>query len=58
LQPIYTGENFGYSAVEARTAGVPVNLSEYVGVFQEVLQDDAGITVFHDAEGIVKKSLC
>ena len=48
-------ENFGYSAVEAMAAGVPVILSEYVGIYREVLQDDAGIIVSHDLEDIVKK---
>jgi glycosyltransferase involved in cell wall biosynthesis len=51
----YPGENFGHSAVEAMAAGVPVILSEYVGIYQEVLQDDAGIIVSHDSEDIVKK---
>jgi|WetSurSiteA1Bulk_404760.scaffolds.fasta_scaffold15084_2 glycosyltransferase involved in cell wall biosynthesis len=48
-------ENFGHSAVEAMAAGVPVILSEYVGIYREVLQDDAGIIVSHDSENIAKK---
>jgi glycosyltransferase involved in cell wall biosynthesis len=48
-------ENFGYSAVEAMAAGVPVILSEYVGIFRDVLQDDSGIIVSHDMDDITKK---
>ena len=51
----YPGDNFGCSAVEAMAAGVPVILSEYVGIYKEVLQDDAGITVSFDAEDTAKK---
>jgi len=51
----YPGENFGHSAVEAMAAGVPVILSEYVGIYRDVLEDDAGIIVSHDSEDIAKK---
>ena len=50
----YPGENFGYSAVEAMVAGVPVILSEYVGIYREVIQDKAGVIVSHEPGEIAK----
>ena len=36
-------------------AGVPVILSEYVGIYRGVLKDGAGIIVSHNSEEIAKK---
>jgi glycosyltransferase involved in cell wall biosynthesis len=51
----YPGENFGHSAVEAIAAGVPVILSEYVGISRDVIKDNTGIIVSHDPEEMAKK---
>ncbi len=48
----YPGENFGNAAVEAMLAGVPVLLSEHVGICQEVSTDGAGVVVPLDVETI------
>ncbi len=53
----YPGENFGYSAVEAMAAGVPVILSRHVGIYPEVLRDGAGIVISHDSDDICKEVL-
>ncbi len=39
------GENFGYTAVEAMGAGVPVLMSEHVGICREVEADGAAFVV-------------
>jgi glycosyltransferase involved in cell wall biosynthesis len=41
----HPGENFGYVAVEAMLSGVPVLLSEHVGISREVAADGAGLVV-------------
>lgn len=41
----HPGENFGNAAVEAMLAGVPVLLSEHVGISREVAADGAGVVV-------------
>jgi glycosyltransferase involved in cell wall biosynthesis len=41
----HSGENFGNAAVEAMLAGVPVLLSEHVGICREVQADGAGMVV-------------
>jgi glycosyltransferase involved in cell wall biosynthesis len=41
----YPGENFGNAAVEAMLSGVPVLVSEHVGISREVLQDGSGVVV-------------
>jgi len=46
----HPGENFGNAAVEAMLAGVPVLLSENVGICQEVIADGAGVVVPLDVE--------
>lgn len=45
LTLVSTHENFGYAAVEAMVAGLPVLLSEHVGISREVLADGAGLVV-------------
>jgi len=47
-------ENFGNSAVEAMLAGVPVLLSQHVGISREVLADGAGVVVPLSAEAIAQ----
>ena len=42
---VSAGENFGNVAVEAMLAGVPVLLSEHVGISREVAADGAGVVV-------------
>jgi len=41
----WPGENFGYAAVEAMAAGVPVLVSKHVGICREVEADGAGCVV-------------
>jgi len=41
----HSGENFGNVAVEAMLAGVPVLVSEHVGICREVQADGAGMVV-------------
>jgi glycosyltransferase involved in cell wall biosynthesis len=45
LTLVSTHENFGYAAVEAMLAGLPVLVSENVGISREVLADGAGLVV-------------
>jgi glycosyltransferase involved in cell wall biosynthesis len=41
----HPGENFGYAAVEAMFAGIPVLVSNHVGISREVVADGAGVAV-------------
>ena len=45
ILPAYEGENFGNAAVEAMAAGVPVLVSENVGICDAVRKDGAGMVV-------------
>jgi len=54
LTLVSTGENFGYVAVEAMLAGVPVLLSEHVGICHEVQVDGAGMVVPLKEEAIAQ----
>lgn len=45
-------ENFGNAAVEAMFAGVPVLVSEHVGICREVAADGAGVVVPLEVEAI------
>jgi glycosyltransferase involved in cell wall biosynthesis len=47
-------ENFGNAAVEAMLAGVPVLLSEHVGICREVAADGAGVVVPLKVEAIAE----
>jgi len=48
-------ENFCYAAVEAMAAGVPVMLSEHVGISREVEADGAGVIVPAEVEAVANK---
>lgn len=50
--PAYEGENFGNAAVEAMAAGVPVLVSENVGICDAVREDGAGLVVPVDENAI------
>lgn len=50
----YPGENFGNAAVEAMLAGVPVLVSEQVGICREVAADGAGVVVPLTVEAIAR----
>ncbi|RLC74882.1 MAG: hypothetical protein DRI61_15885, partial [Chloroflexi bacterium] len=50
--PAYEGENFGNAAVEAMAAGVPVLISENVGICDAVREDGAGLVVPVDEDAI------
>ena len=50
----HPGENFGNAAVEAMLAGVPVLLSEHVGICREVTADGAGMVVPLEVEVIAE----
>ena len=52
LALVSANENFGYTAVEAMLAGIPVLVSEHVGICQEVLADGAGMVVPLKVEAI------
>jgi len=45
-------ENFGYAAVEAMAAGIPVLVSENVGICDAVKEDGAGLVVPVDEDAI------
>ncbi len=47
-------ENFGNAAVEAMLAGVPVLVSEHVGICREVAADGAGVVVPLNVEAIAE----
>jgi len=48
----HPGENFGNAAVEAMLGGVPVLVSEHVGICREVAADGAGVVVPLSVEAI------
>jgi len=50
----YPGENFGNAAVEAMLAGVPVLVSEHVGICREVAEDGAGRVVPLKVEAVAQ----
>jgi glycosyltransferase involved in cell wall biosynthesis len=50
----HPGENFGNAAVEAMLAGVPVLVSEHVGICREVAADGAGVVVPLKVEAIAE----
>ena len=47
-----TGDNFGYTAVEALAIGVPILVSENVGIAPQVIDANAGLLVSVSPEGI------
>jgi glycosyltransferase involved in cell wall biosynthesis len=51
--PSYS-ENFGMAAVEAMACARPVIISDRVGIFKEVRQNNAGLVVECSAEGLFK----
>jgi glycosyltransferase involved in cell wall biosynthesis len=50
----HPGENFGNAAAEAMLAGVPVLVSEHVGLSREVAADGAGAVTSLDLEAIAQ----
>lgn len=52
LALVSSNENFGNAAVEAMLAGVPVLVSEHVGICREVAADGAGVVVPLQVEAI------
>ncbi len=54
LTLVSTHENFGYAAVEAMLAGLPVLVSENVGISREVSADGAGLVVPLEVEAIAQ----
>jgi glycosyltransferase involved in cell wall biosynthesis len=52
LALVSTSESFGNVAVEAMLAGVPVMLSDNVGIWREVVADQAGVVVPLEVEAI------
>jgi glycosyltransferase involved in cell wall biosynthesis len=51
--PSYT-ESFGLAAVEGMAAGLPVLVSDQVGISREVEQDQAGVVTATEAESIAR----
>jgi len=49
---ISPGENFGNSAVEAMASGLPVLLSNNVGIYREVIAEEAGFSVPFQIESV------
>jgi glycosyltransferase involved in cell wall biosynthesis len=47
-------ENFGIAAIEGMAAGLPVLVSDQVGVFREVEMDQAGVVTGIEAESIAQ----
>lgn len=47
-------ENFGVAVIEAMACGVPVAISNHVGICQTVLDSHAGVAIPTDPEGIAK----
>jgi len=45
-------ENFGIAVVEAMAAGIPVVVSDQVGIHREITTANAGLTVSRDIEGL------
>ncbi|MGA9753779.1 MAG: glycosyltransferase family 4 protein, partial [Desulfobaccales bacterium] len=45
-------ENFGNAAVEAMLSGVPVLVSDHVGICREILADGAGVVVPIEVEAV------
>jgi glycosyltransferase involved in cell wall biosynthesis len=54
LTLVSTHENFGYAAVEAMLAGLPVLVTETVGISREVAEDGAGLVVPLEVAAIAK----
>jgi glycosyltransferase involved in cell wall biosynthesis len=54
LTLVSTHENFGYAAVEAMLAGLPVIVSENVGISREIFTDGAGLVVPLEVEAIAQ----
>jgi glycosyltransferase involved in cell wall biosynthesis len=52
LALVSTSESFGNVAVEAMLAGVPVLLTDNVGIYREVVADHAGVVVPLEVEAI------
>jgi len=50
----YPGDNFGMAVVEAMAAGVPVLISEHVGIHREVTVDGAGRVVPLERDAIAR----
>jgi glycosyltransferase involved in cell wall biosynthesis len=46
------GENFGIAVVEAMACGLPVVISDKVGIWQDVAESEAGIIVHCDSDEI------
>jgi glycosyltransferase involved in cell wall biosynthesis len=51
----YPGDNFGMAVAEAMAAGVPVLISEHVGISREVKIDGAGVVVPVERDAIARE---